>query len=411
MAVSTTQEAVDSNNSEGNAIAQQLDAMSQRLDRLLSQLSRQREESKTVAEKKHYNQLRKDIKKQATAVMKLQDSMEDIMTTLAKSAEVLDKLDATEDGASRQTNVATGDVNGMLFQIIAKPFQGGKHRLVMPVQQRNYWNLEIGKKLKLLRRMKKASMDTRGNAHPEVEENENIRPLSTSNSGTTASEGPYTNESTNESTNEVVPSVSVPSSIQDEPILPAVDEEPELETDHDDVSNSSNQSNISSRSSLSSSISSPHISVQDWRNEAPHITLSIDTTCLSAVPPPLGSAAIPPPLPRKSSRRTAHTPRVPSLVKRKPVPSRSPTPASSVDGDFSSTASIYDAGESNVEAGAGSGSISGAGSSSVSVKSMSSSTSNNSASSVVELLSTLEKRYSLTMPVSTMTPTSVPVTP
>ena len=121
----------DSQNGCGD-INEKLQIMSERLESIQHRLYGQREKCPTKLEKMQIDQLRKEAKKQAAAISKLQESVEDSLNIMAMSSQAL-------DGPVLGINNA----NEILFQVIAGPLQE-RHRVLH--QNRS---IDFSKKLKL----------------------------------------------------------------------------------------------------------------------------------------------------------------------------------------------------------------------------------------------------------------------
>ncbi|KAJ9614405.1 hypothetical protein H2200_002541 [Cladophialophora chaetospira] len=254
-------------------VDQQLQALSDKLGDLHQRLEEQCGRCATKREKKHLISLRKETKKQLATITKLQDSVEDTITILAKSSQALSNPCAEKIILQREDR-AVNDVHDNLFQAVTAPFQN-QYRLVQQMR-----NIELSHKLMPWKRTKPVSRQA---THVEDE--------ACNNYATTLEQHP--------------------SSISDTGYLSMFcSNESTSSAGHTDLESSSEASEPAS--SATSACSSPRISVQDW----------------SILTPPEGMPK-PPPLPRKSSRRASYTPRVPSIsfMPRSPPMPTTPPPS------------------------------------------------------------------------------------
>ncbi|KIW62767.1 hypothetical protein PV04_10901 [Phialophora macrospora] len=272
-------------------VNQHLEAISGRLASLLDQLAERREQSTTKAERKHLDRLRRDAKKQVSAIVKLQSSVHDANTVIAKSSDALGTPDTDSGRAPRQS--LASDVNSMLFQAVAGPFQN-QHRLRL-VQQRR--SLELSQLLKPWKQ-------TKSQYPPKTREQQSGVTTATT---LEQSLGTKSNDSGSPDTKPAGsgPTVEVHAE-GDTPILLVPSQE---ESDRAPDSDSESESDPAPNSGSLSSSSFPSPSLQDRDQDQDQ-----DWSSGHAAP-------LPPPLPRKSSRRMSFTPRVPSATQMPPLPS------------------------------------------------------------------------------------------
>lgn len=91
--------------------------MSERLDRLLTQLWEQRVNCTSKAERKYLDQLRKEARKQAASITRLRNTVEDTLGTTAEVLNVLDKVDVRKDILQR-ASIAMTDVSDVLKKTV-----------------------------------------------------------------------------------------------------------------------------------------------------------------------------------------------------------------------------------------------------------------------------------------------------
>ncbi|ETI20405.1 hypothetical protein G647_08440 [Cladophialophora carrionii CBS 160.54] len=363
----------------------QLDAITGKLATLLDQLAERREKCTTRAEKKHLDRLRRDAKKQVSAMIKLQQSVDHANAIIAKSSQALEKPQA-DKRPPRQSEAS--EVNSMLFRAVAGPFQN-QHRLRLVRQRRS----------------------------PEL--SQFLKPWKPSKSATTASmtkrkPGPTTTLKQSASTNSddsgridvqsARPATEAPPEIEARPesdarleieVRPETEAHPETEVcPAAGISQEGNTPNLAPSQEVSTSklnsdsdADSDSDSDQDPQSGS---ALSLCSSSSSSLDFPSqdqdGSAdhsTQPPPLPRKSSRRISRIPRVPSSSQMPPLPPLPLAPLPLMPRAVP--------------------------------KSSSSSPSSSSAASTTDklaedLLSSLEKRYSLTMTRTVSTTSSIPST-
>ncbi|KIW93272.1 uncharacterized protein Z519_05877 [Cladophialophora bantiana CBS 173.52] len=109
---------ISNSQSETEAIKSQLQAMSEKLERLLAQLAEQRGNCTTKTEKRYLDQLRKEVEKQAASVARLRVSVDETMGIMAEFLHALDKLDFRK-GISHRASGAFTDMNDMLSKTIS----------------------------------------------------------------------------------------------------------------------------------------------------------------------------------------------------------------------------------------------------------------------------------------------------
>jgi hypothetical protein len=263
---------------EQHSITQQLQDMSARLNLLQLQLSNQRDKCSNRVEQRYLDQISKDIKKQSVAMHRLRDSIDNTSGILRRSMQAQRHFDSPCEAAN---------LNDLLFRTVAQPFDG-KHRLL----QKKTKKTSVASKL--VPRAKPAKLPWE---------------LVSSGSETSRSSSPFSSKaSTSSSISE--PEVVNPSADNEPPPAPPKPSSPILqapatkESERASIAASSDYSSPSSPAR--STTSSPSITLQDW----------------SILTPPEG-LSLPPPLPRKSSRRTSYVPRVPSLKRNASVKSSS----------------------------------------------------------------------------------------
>ncbi|KIX96501.1 uncharacterized protein Z520_07767 [Fonsecaea multimorphosa CBS 102226] len=106
-------EKISDSQSETEAIKSQLQAMSEKLDRLLARLAEQRSDCTTKTDRKYLDQLIKEVKKQAASVARLRASIDETMGLMAEFLRALEKLDVRK-GISHCAAGALADLNDML---------------------------------------------------------------------------------------------------------------------------------------------------------------------------------------------------------------------------------------------------------------------------------------------------------
>ena len=303
------------------AVNNELRAMSEHLDRLTISLARQQGECATKIEKKRLNDLQKDVKEQAAAISRLRDSIRSV-TAMAMTSQALSER---EDGKDFTPLPSADDPNDILFQAVTCPFRA-KTRLLV----HRGWQLEM-KKMRTIRWRLRARAT---NAPPD---NRGIAP--------------------HVCTSSVVESTSTASKDND------------ITTSSEEIRPTTPQDTFkivaAAPDTPSSTSSSPKIVIQDW----------------GILTPPEGLTT-PPPLPRKSSRRVAYTPRVPTRKTIPPVPPVPTSPPPAVPESVSTRSSIDD----------------------LSRRASSSTTS--SVRSAQSILSNLEKRYTKTLMTPPISPTT-----
>ncbi|EXJ69266.1 uncharacterized protein A1O5_07302 [Cladophialophora psammophila CBS 110553] len=104
---------ISNSQSETEAIKSQLQAMSEKLERLLAQLAEQRGNCTTKTEKRYLDQLRKEVRKQAGSVARLRVSVDETMGIMAEFLHALEKLNFRK-GISHRASGAFTDMNDML---------------------------------------------------------------------------------------------------------------------------------------------------------------------------------------------------------------------------------------------------------------------------------------------------------
>ena len=314
--------------SEDGDVDQQLQKMSDRLDYLLLRLGEQREKCTTRSEKLYLDQLRRETKKQAAAITKLQGSVAGSRVLIARSSQALDGP-GCEDSAMQSADCPNTDgVNDIVFKAVAMPFQR-PYRL--PRQQSR--SLDLGKKLMWWNRPKSATQRP-ASAEPETSQKPDINREKASDTTATAVDVNLLDSQTEQSPSEGVCECSSqePAGLQSSSSSLRSSgkvTDPESKNDQDPIApspasarsfrertnpaGSTEPTYITSCSSSVYSNSSIRISIEDWS----------DLT-------PIEGGFFAPPLPRKSSRRVSHVPRVPSLRSTPPVPPMPSTPPPSV---------------------------------------------------------------------------------
>lgn len=269
---------------EKRSIAQQLQEMSARLDMLQLQLCNQRDQCQSRVEQRYLDQIGRDIKKQSAAMHRLRDSVDSTADVLRRSMQAQRKSESTQSGPA--------DLNDMLFRVVSQPFDG-KHRLL---QKKN-------KKTKALSKSRPArlpwELSSKGSSSSEASRSSS--PFSSKASTSSSISEPETS-ATNVETKaqpQQVAATGSPEVARPEPQLT-----PGTESESVSIAASSDYSSPNSPSL--STASSPRIEIQDW----------------SILTPPEGVGS-PPPLPRKSSRRSSYVPRVPSLKRNTSIKSSS----------------------------------------------------------------------------------------
>ncbi|EXJ54504.1 hypothetical protein A1O7_09844 [Cladophialophora yegresii CBS 114405] len=281
---------------------QQLEAITGKLASLLDQLAERREKCTTRAERKHLDRLRRDARKQVSAIIKLQQSVDNANVTIAKSSQALETAEAG-GGTSRQSHAS--DVNSLLFRAVAGPFHN-QHRL-RPLQQRR--SPELSQILKPWKQTKSASTAN----------------TCDSQSGPTTTLEHSTSTSSNDSG-----SIDAQSARPETEVRAEVEDRSETEAHPaSGISQAGNTPDlVPSREATASYPSSDSDSYQDPHSgSSPSLSSSTSSSSSSLdLPPEVPDQDLraedrqPPPLPRKSSRRVSRIPRVPSSPQRAPPP-------------------------------------------------------------------------------------------
>jgi hypothetical protein len=330
-------------------LRQQLKAMSENLLVLIRRLEQQRDKSTSKVEKKHLERLLKEARKQAASIAKLQASIANTVSIMAKSAQALEDPEWINEFSQDDDRTAAKDAYELLFHLVTAPFQKQhRHVKVRP-------SMDLGESLKAWRSRKNLVPE------PVLEEHE---PLPETASTPELSSATSSLRSDSVQADPRIPDETVeqdPSSTEEPTLSPVSESESQYESRFAIWRKPRSEIYELDSSPCCSQATTPRIAAMDWE-------------CINS---PEGWAMAPP-LPRKSSRRRSHTPKVPCRIPSRSLPPTSRLPPVPLTPPPSVPEVANPLGESAPE--------------------------QKDRSSEEELLNHLEKRYSLTLPTPPETP-------